>query len=174
MRKYLDPLTKQGTWNSHLPTIVFLSLSLLSLTAVMYITAVDMRYLLTHLNHLAAPGLTDEMRIHLEWEVAAEAVKVFLDIYLSGVVLLIIVPGLYTLVTKKDLFGIANGLELAAQMFLSRVEDLTKWLAGLILLRWIIRLLQKALRLELGDGADLVFILVISALLFSRSQVIRR
>lgn len=88
------------------------------------------------------------MRSFLEWEIAAETIKVFLDIYLFGVILMIITPSFYTLVTKRDMFGVNTSLELGAKMFLCRVDEMKKWLIGIVLLRMIIRYFQKLLRMD--------------------------
>jgi len=171
MKSDHNSLMKQQTWTGRMPVIVFLVLSLLSIIGVVYITVVDVRYLLTHLDQLNTPGITDEIRLHLEWEIGAEAIKIFLDLYLFLVVILIIAPGLLSLISKQRLYTITNGLELAARMFLTRVENLSKWLIGLLFLRLLIHFFQRILRLETGGEADIVFsavilVMVIAALLF--------
>lgn len=175
MKSDHNSLTKQQAWAGRMPVIVFLVLSLLSVIGVAYITVVDVRYLLIHLDQLNTPGITDELRLHLEWEIGAEAIKIFLDLYLLAVVLMIIAPGLYSLVLKKSLFGIADGLELASRMFFARVDNLSKWLIGVLFIRLLIRFFQKFLRLETGGEADVVFsavivILVFAVLLFFRGK----
>lgn len=166
MRKYPDSLI-YSLWRDHSTTFIFIFLCLISIIAVTYITVVDVRLLLVFVNQTNTPGLTNEMRTYLEWEIAAEAIKVFLDIYLFGVILMIITPSLYTLVTKRDMFGINTSLELGAKLFFCRVDEMKKWLIGIVLLRMIIRYFQKLLRMDAGGEADIVYLTIIIFLIFT-------
>jgi uncharacterized membrane protein YqhA len=174
MVKFLTQLIEPGWWRRQMPALVTTVLGLLALVGVLYVTAVDARYLLGHVNQLAMPGLTDEMLTRLELEIAAEAVKLFLDAYLLVVILLIFAPGPYARFVSKRRNGGVEGVEFAAEMFLTRVGDLPKWLIGVTLLRVMIGYFQKLLRLEVERGLDLLYLTIVLLLVGSALFLSRR
>jgi uncharacterized membrane protein YqhA len=161
MGKPLKHHMEPGLSPSRLPTLIVIMLGLLILGGTLYVLAMDAGYLVSHTRQLAAADLTSEARRRLEIEIAAEAIKAFLDIYLLAVVLLIFAPGLYALIVHKSRFSVANGLEYAAWLFLTRVSDLTKWLVGVVLLRLMVRYFQKTLRLEEEGGLDFLYLAIV-------------
>jgi uncharacterized membrane protein YqhA len=179
MRKIHPLQAEADTRQRWIPALITVILGLAALSGALYVTANDARYLLTHLNQISMPDLSSEMRTRLEMEIATEAIKVFLDLYLLVVILLVIAPSLYTRFVSKRQPSLVDSIEFAAQMFLTRAADLTKWLIGFLLLRLMIGYFQKLLRLEVERGLDLIYLtlvvlLVGGALMLSHHRVPRR
>ena len=165
MRRLLTQLFGPGSRHSRLPVLGVVIASLLMASGIFYIATVDVRALLGHLNQLGDPGLMAEMRTRLDLEIAAETIKVLLDVYLLAVIFSIFAPGLYELVVKKSKIGLAQGLEFASRLFLTRdLAGLKNWLIGVILLRLVVRFFQQILRLEHEDTTDLAYLLIVVVL----------
>lgn len=161
MAKFLAQLTEPEWWRRQMPALALTIVSLAALAGVLYLTVADVRYLITHVSQLATPGLTDAMVTRLELEIAAEVIKIFLDIYLLAVILLIFAPGLYKRFMPKRRSHDVEGVEFAAKMFLTRVENLPKWMLGVTLLRIMTGYFQKILRLDVEIGLDLLYLIIV-------------
>lgn len=165
MRKLITPLVRPGSWSGRWPVLALVVASLLMTFGLVFIAAIDSRALLGHLSQLGEPGLTAEMRTRLDLEIAAETIKLLLDIYLLAVILAIFAPGLYTFFVKKNGIGMAQGLDFATRLFLtSSLGGLRNWLIAVVLLRLVVRFFQRVLRLEHEDTADLAYLVVVMAL----------
>lgn len=167
MAKFLAQLTEPEWRRRQMPALAITIVGFAALAGVLYLTVADVYYLISHVSQLATPGLTEEMLTRLELAVAAEAVKVFLDIYLLAVILLIFAPGLYARFAAKRHEGGVEGVEFAAKIFLARVADLPKWMLGVTLLRVMIGYAQKILWLEVAIGPDLLYLIIVILLVMS-------
>lgn len=140
MANIFTQLIEADWWRRQMLSLTMTILGLAALGGVLYFTVSDVCYLLAHVSQLATPVLTNEALTRLEWEIAAEAVKIFLDVYLLAVILLIFAPGPYARFVDKRRNGGVEGVEFAAAMFLTRAADLPKWLLGVTLLRVLIEI----------------------------------
>lgn len=146
---------------------------LLALAGAMYVAAVDASYFLAHVRAMGAPSATGETLVRLELEIAAESIKMFLDLYLLAVTAMIMAPVVSSLLGKPPGNGV-SGEEFAAEMFLTRVGNIRSWLIGVVLLRALTGYLQRSWRLEVEDGSDLVYGIIVLLLLGSAVLLSRR
>ena len=146
----------------------------LALAGALHVAAIDASYFLAHVRAMGAPDATGQMLYRLELEIAAESLKLFLDVYLVAVTAMILAPVVSALRGQRG-GARAGAEEYAAEMFLARVGSLRSWLIGVVLLRGVIGYLQRSWQLEVEDGSDLVYggivlLLLGSALLLSRKH----
>lgn len=176
MIRLLNSVSEKDLWRSRMPKLVITFVSILIAFGLGYVITVDTGNLLSYLNQRAAPTLAAGMDAGLELNIAAEATKVLLDVYLIAVLLVIFASSLSVLfVNKNDIGGVGN-LGFAPRLFLAHgVDDLKKWLIGAVLLRLVLNFIQRTVRSERESTLDLVYLAVVvllagSALFLSRRR----
>lgn len=166
MRKPSTQLPGQEGQRRRLLTFITVAGSFLLALLVLYLTAADIQAMLDHLSQLADPNLTADMRIALDVEIAAEAIKVLLDIHLFLVFALLTIIGLRLLYARESKMGEVWFLEIVPRLFLARtMTGLRRWLVGIILVRLTLRLIQQILRLEYEPATDVTYLTILIVLL---------
>jgi hypothetical protein len=133
---------------------------------VLLLTVADIQAMLGHLSQLADQNLTTDMRIMLDIEIAAEAIKVLLDIHLFLVFALLSISGLRLLYVRESKMGAVWFLEVVPRLFLAHnLTGLRRWLVGIILVRVTLRLIQQTLRLAYDPTTDVTYLAILVVLL---------
>jgi len=157
--KLLTQLIEADWRRSQILTLMIPIVGLAALGGLVYLTVSDVGSLLVHMGQLGAPALMNAALSRLQLEIAAEAVKVFLDVYLLAAILWIFAPGLYTRFVAQRANAEVQGVEFAAAMFLTHAADLPKWLLGVTLARVTIGYGQKLLRWEAEGRFELLHLI---------------
>lgn len=166
MRKTSAQLPEQEGEQPRLLTFMTVGVSFLLALLVLLLMVVDLQAMLSHLSQLADPNLTADMRITLDIEIAAEAIKVLLDLYLFAVFALLTILGLRLLYARENKMGAVWFLEVVPCLFLARnLTGLRHWLVGILLVRLTLRLIQQALRLEVEPTTDVTYLAILIALI---------
>ncbi|MCB0162917.1 MAG: YqhA family protein [Anaerolineae bacterium] len=175
MIRSLKSVSEKDLWRSRLPELVITFVSILIAFGLGYVITVDTGNLLNYLSQRAAPTLAAGMDAGLELNIAAEAIKVLLDVYLIAVLLVIFASSLSVLFVNKNDIGVVGNLEFAPRLFLARsVGNLKKWLIGAILLRLVLNFIQRTVGPERESTLDLVYLAVVVLLVGSALFLSRR
>ncbi|MEZ4726693.1 MAG: hypothetical protein R3E79_06115 [Caldilineaceae bacterium] len=149
-----------------IPPFIIVIVGVPLLLLMLYITVLDLQAMVGHINQLADLHLTADMRVTLDIEIAAEAIKVLLDLYLLIVLTLLTITGLRLLYANKSKLGEVWFLELVPCLFLARtMTGVRRWLVGIILVRLTLRLIQQTLRVEYQPTTDVTYLAILIALL---------
>ena len=166
MHKTSAQLPEQEGEQQRLLTFMTVGVSFLLTLLVLLLTVADTQAMLGHLSQLADPNLTTDMRITLDIEIAAEAIKVLLDLYLFAVFTLLTILGLRLLYARESKMGAVWFLEVVPRLFLARnLTGLRRWLVGILLVRLTLRLIQQTLHLEYEPTTDVTYLVILVVLL---------
>lgn len=166
MCKTSTQLPEQEREQQRLLTFMTVGVSCLLALLVLLLTVADIQAMLGHLSQLADPNLTADMRITLDIEIAAEAFKVLLDLYLFAVFALLTILGLRLLYARESKLGAVWFREVVPRLFLARnLTELRRWLVGIILVRVTLRFIQQTLRLEVEPTTDVMYLAILVVLL---------
>jgi hypothetical protein len=166
MRKTSAQLPEQEGEQQRLLTFMTVGVSFLLALLVLLLTVADIQAMLGHLSQLADQNLTTDMRIMLDIEIAAEAIKVLLDIHLFLVFALLSISGLRLLYVRESKMGAVWFLEVVPRLFLAHnLTGLRRWLVGIILVRVTLRLIQQTLRLAYDPTTDVTYLAILVVLL---------
>lgn len=165
-----------GERNSRLSRSVGIGAALLtcvSLAGVVYVTIMDGSALVAHWGAARTHIAADETLNRLELEIAAESVKVFLDVYLLIALALLLVSLVRSLRRSPTRDGLGVG-EFSAAMFLSQIGMLRSSFIGVVSLRVLVAFVQRSARLESQTGADLLYGAIVICLLACAFLVSRK
>ncbi|MCW5626950.1 MAG: YqhA family protein [Burkholderiales bacterium] len=143
-------------WRSRFVVVIAVVASMIASVAVFYMTTVDVWYAVTHVLHYADAGLTAEMRRTLHDDTVTHIVEV-VDGYLLAAVMLIFALGLYELFVSD--IDAAKGSRSSSKILLvATLDDLKNRLAKVILMILIVKLFEHAVKMEMQNVLDLLYL----------------
>ncbi len=152
----LEKLFEGALWNSRFMILSAVIGSLLSGIAIFYMATVDVFTLFGHAMHYADSSLSDEARKALHDGTVSHIVEV-VDGYLLATVMLIFSLGLYELFISE--IDQAHGSKSSSKILvINSLDDLKSRLAKVILMILIVTLFKEALRMEIHNPLDLVYL----------------
>ncbi len=166
MRKSSIQLAGEAGQSLGIPPFILVIVGVPLLLLMIYITALDLQAMVGHVHQLADPHLTADLRVTVDIEIAAEGIKVLLDLYLLIVLTLLTVTGLRLRYASANKRGEVWFLELLPRLFLARtMTGLRRWLVGILLVRVTLRLIQQTLRVEYQPATDVTYLVILVVLL---------
>lgn len=154
--KFLEQLFEGILWRSRYVVLLAVVASMVAAIGVIYITTVDVVYLVSHLLHYADPALTADARQTLHNETITHVVEV-VDGYLIATFMLIFSLGLYELFVSD--IDVAQGSRTSSKILvINTLDDLKQRLAKVILMILIVTLFEKASQLEMKEPLDLLYL----------------
>ncbi len=158
MVKTVERVFERVLWESRLLVVLAVITSLLVSLGVLFVTTVDVWYLLREAAQFANTNLPDEVRSPLRTNVIGSVVIV-LDGYLLAVALLIFALGLYELFINK--IEVAEGSMFAERLLLMRsFDDLKDRLAKIVILMLVVKFFEYALQMKYASPLDLLYLAV--------------
>ncbi len=156
--KTVERVFERVLWESRLLVVLAVITSLLVSLGVLFVTTVDVWYLLREAAQFANTNLPDEVRGPLRTNVIGSVVIV-LDGYLLAVALLIFALGLYELFINK--IEVAEGSMFAERLLLMRsFDDLKDRLAKIVILMLVVKFFEYALQMKYASPLDLLYLAV--------------
>jgi uncharacterized membrane protein YqhA len=154
--KWLEMLFEGTLWRCRYVIVVAVVASMAAGLAVFYIATVDVVYLVFHVLHYADPGLSEEARMTLHDITVGHVVEV-VDGYLLGTVMLIFSLGLYELFVSD--IDEAHGSRASSKiLFIEDLDDLKGRLAKVILMILIVTLFEEAIKMQMTEPLDLLYL----------------
>ena len=154
--KFIESFFEGSMWNSRFVIVLAVLGSLFAGFAIFYVATVDVVYLVQHAIHYGAADLTDEARKALHDSTVSHIVEV-VDGYLLGTVMLIFALGLYELFISD--IDQAHGSKSSSKILvINNLDDLKARLAKVILMILIVTLFEEALKMELKQPLDLLYL----------------
>jgi uncharacterized membrane protein YqhA len=154
--KWIERFFEGALWNSRFVVLFAVIASMAAGFAIFYIATVDVYYLISHVFHYADSSLTTEARKALHDETITHIVEV-VDGYLLATVMLIFSLGMYELFISD--IDQAHGSRTSSKILvISNLDDLKARLAKVILMILIVTLFEEALKMQLTQPLDLLYL----------------
>jgi len=154
--KFIETLFEGALWNSRFVVIFAVVSSMAAGFAIFYMATVDVVYLIKHIVHYADSSMTAEARKLLHDETITHIVEV-VDGFLLATVMLIFSLGLYELFISD--IDQAHGSRSSSKILvINNLDDLKARLAKVILMILIVTLFEEALKMELKQPLDLLYL----------------
>jgi uncharacterized membrane protein YqhA len=154
--KIIEQLFEFGLWKSRLIVMVAVIASVLLSLSILYITTVDVIYMLDQLGQYASPALDQEGRSELRTDIIGQVIGV-VDGYLIAAIMIIFGFGIYELFINK--IDAIDGSEMARRLLLIKsADDLKERLAKVVLLILVVKFAQQAMQLEYQSVTDLLYL----------------
>jgi uncharacterized membrane protein YqhA len=143
-------------WNSRFVVVVAVIASVVTGFALIYLSTVDVVYLVAHLAPYASGSLGEEARAHLRADTITHIVEV-VDGYLLALVMLIFGLGMYELFISD--MDVARASQISSRILvIENLDDLKNRLAKVILMILIVRLFEHAVKMEVKTVLDLLYL----------------
>lgn len=154
--KFLESFFEGALWNSRFVILFAVVSSMAAGFAIFFMATVDVVYLIKHIVHYADSGMTAEARKLLHDETISHIVEV-VDGFLLATVMLIFSLGLYELFISD--IDQAHGSRSSSKILvINNLDDLKARLAKVILMILIVTLFEEALKMELKQPLDLLYL----------------
>lgn len=165
MAKFLKQRFEQGTGQRRSGRLMIMTGAGAVVLFVSFLTVADVNSFLDYLNQFGGTGSIIEMRL-LGLEMTIAVIKVFLDLYLLLVSLIILAQAVHYFFGRK--VRTVQYWEFAARLFLTRSVEGLKWgLIGLGLIRLMVGFFQRGLRLEPEEAPALLSLAMVLLLVGS-------
>lgn len=154
--KFFERFFEGALWNSRFVVLFAVVSSMAAGFAIFYMATVDVVYLIKHIVHYADPEMTVQARKLLHDETITHIVEV-VDGFLLATVMLIFSLGLYELFISD--IDQAHGSKSSSKILvINNLDDLKARLAKVILMILIVTLFEEALKMELKQPLDLLYL----------------
>lgn len=154
--KLFEKLFEGALWNSRFVILFAVVSSMAAGFAIFYMATVDVVYLIKHIVHYADADMTAQARKLLHDETITHIVEV-VDGFLLATVMLIFSLGLYELFISD--IDQAHGSKSSSKILvINNLDDLKARLAKVILMILIVTLFEEALKMELKQPLDLLYL----------------
>lgn len=154
--RFFERIFEGALWNSRFVVLFAVVSSMAAGFAIFYMATVDVVYLIKHIVHYADPEMTVQARKLLHDETITHIVEV-VDGFLLATVMLIFSLGLYELFISD--IDQAHGSKSSSKILvINNLDDLKARLAKVILMILIVTLFEEALKMELKQPLDLLYL----------------
>lgn len=152
----IEQLFEKVLWQSRLVIVVAVIASLFTAFVMLYLTTVDVVYMISHLGEYASPEMTESARKSLHATTVGHVVEI-IDGYLLSSVLLIFALGLYELFVSK--IDIASASEQSSNvLIINSMDDLKDRLAKVILMILIVKFFEYVIAMTYSTPLELLYL----------------
>ena len=152
----LERIFEGALWRSRYVVLFAVVASLAASMAIFYMATVDVIFLVSHIFHYADPAMPSEARLALRDETITHVVEV-VDGYLLATVMLIFSLGMYELFISD--IDEAKGSKASSKILvIESLDHLKERLAKVIIMILIVNVFEMALKLDIQQPLDLLYL----------------